>query len=150
MNRFNKIVVIAVNFILLLANISQGFADDSVMLANPMQLMEEFRENALALEMKYAGRQIEISGVITEIKRDKSGLPIVRLVNPPNHIALDSPFGISYPPPLGQAITCQYKEDQTDELIKLKRGQQIEALCDNLNTMDSSVMLANCKFIKLQ
>jgi hypothetical protein len=128
------------------------FADDSVVLTNPAQLLAEFHENALVLELKYARKQIQISGVITSIKKDLSGLPVVTLVSPINHIALDSPFAgvIEYSAPINQGVVgCQFKGGQIGNLVKLKKNQQIIALCDLVDITGGSATLRGCEFIRL-
>ncbi len=126
-----------------------GLANEEPMLVNPADLMAEFRQNALAMERKYVGRQIEASGVITFIGRDANGHPVVGLVSPINHLALNDPILARVETShRGPEVTCKFKEDQIDELLKLKKSQQIITLCENLSIAGDSVSLDGCVFIR--
>jgi len=132
---------------------SELFADDSAVRVGPRVLLEEFDQNALALERKYAGRLINISGRIAGISKDKGGQPTVRIAGLPERTASPDAAGKSAAPalaaPSSEALDCQFKEDQLEALVKLKKDQPISALCEKLTIKKRSPSLSECRLVDL-
>lgn len=147
MNRFKliKVGVVCLFFVFLCANITQGETNDIMISVTPMQIKEEFRINALAMERKYSNKQVKITGFVTEINKDEKGRPFVKLVGPQNYLGFDGPFNIEYSPGIGEEVMCQFAYDQIEELIKITKNQSIIVICTQLTATTKSVVFAGCK-----
>ena len=132
---------------------SELFADDSAVTVSPRALLAEFDENALALERKYAGRPINISGRIAGISKERGGQPTVRIASPPERAAspdaADKTAASALAAPSSEGLDCQFKEDQLEALVKLKKDQPISALCEKVTIKKRSVSLSECRLVDL-
>lgn len=111
------------------------------------QLVKEFDDNAIAMEQRYQGYRIELSGKILKIYKNINQEMFVDFkVIEPYEFKAEGPFQISNFFPYNN-IKCNFNDDQLDELIKLKASDQISTICESLQVINDTIYLKECKVV---
>ena len=96
-----------------------------------IKLSEEYDANKVAADAKYKDKRLKVTGIIDGIGKDILDDPYVTLEGMPNRL-----FGVQ----------CMFSKSKEQELINLKKGQEITLTGKMSGEMIGNVVLRECDF----
>lgn len=96
-----------------------------------IKLSEEYDANKVAADAKYKDKRLKVTGIIDSIGKDILDDPYVTLEGMPNRL-----FGVQ----------CMFSKSKEQELINLKKGQEITLTGKMSGEMIGNVVLRECDF----
>lgn len=95
------------------------------------QLWNEFQANEIAVEQRYKGQVLEVTGVITLITTDISGKPTVALQG-----------GGRY-----DSVNVYFRETEMGKVAGVVKGQAITARCDKFAVALNTPLVRDCLLV---